>query len=106
MAFTNAMHEVLCDNNRPVLENEDIFGWVNYDAVNHIRNGCRWVLPAEAKVRSIDVDEFADTLIGNRTLNTVECAGASCTCGAYKNVTLRYEGTIQDLVHDLLDTDL
>ncbi|MBC9706011.1 MAG: hypothetical protein H9W81_13765 [Enterococcus sp.] len=87
----------------PVSKVESIYGWLDANAMSHIRNtDCVWTFPEEdVALEESEVETFGDTFNGNRIDTVTTAYFASCTCGAFPEVPLRLETTLSDLLIDL-----
>lgn len=83
----------------------NFYGWTNYAARHHTATTetCGgWALHPDALVEERDFDQFDDTLSPAITETGVQASPASCWCGMYTNVTLRWTGSMRDLLRMLL----
>ena len=50
-------------------------------------------------LREVTYSMFTDTFSGNDDEVGVECSPVHCACGKYTDVTLRWVGSLGDLMH-------
>lgn len=85
------------------------YGWQLIEANNHIhpykQQGCQWRLDPEAVITSRTYSMFTDTFSEDQNEVGMNMGPASCVCGAYTGITLRYVGTLGDIMHRLLGID-
>lgn len=87
-----------------------VYGWLDAGGIEHTQeptkvfgnryygDGCSWVVPPGVVLREVTYSMFTDTFSGNHDEVGVECSGASCACGKYTDVTLRWVGSLGDLM--------
>lgn len=80
------------------------YGWRDWDAEDHGRT-CEWIIPDDTALHERIYDTFGDTNHGTVTEHGVDVDGISCTCGKYSNVRLRYDGSMGQILRDLLKYD-
>lgn len=88
------------------------YGWTDYDATDHItpwrgrgaakREGCEWIVPEGAELYERTYSMFTDTFSDNEQEVGINVKGCSCKCGKYKDVTLRYKGSLTEVLADIL----
>lgn len=84
------------------------YGWVDGEAQEHAQS-CSWVVDAGVSLTEVSYSEFTDTDSDNKeTVGiNVEPAGTSdvrCTCGQYRGVTLRWQGSLMEAVQEIFGT--
>jgi hypothetical protein len=89
-----------------------IYGWVDYDAEAHLqgrdRKGertlppCSWVVPEGAELYERTYSMFTDTFSDNEQEVGINVKGCRCACGKYADVTLRYKGSLTEVLADIL----
>lgn len=77
------------------------YGWVDYDKMMHARV-CGWVIPEGAILTEQTYSQFGDTNAGNHDEVGLNVTGASCKCGEYTDVTLRYQGSFEEVLWSIL----
>jgi len=80
----------------------NVYGWVDYEAQDHIREGCRWIVPEGAVMYERTYSQFQDTFTENSEDHGVNVRGARCACGKYTDVILRWDGSVTDMLHTIL----
>lgn len=82
------------------------YGWHDHEAWEHASNsrqgrsgGCSWVVEPGVVLREVVYSMFTDTFHGNDDEVGVECSPVRCACGKYTDVTLRWVGSLGDLMH-------
>lgn len=78
-----------------------IYGWSDWQAHSHIRKGCSWIVPEGAVMTEESYSQFVDTFSDNEYQVGINVSGCRCKCGEYKNVTLRFDGTIADVMLEI-----
>lgn len=85
------------------------FGWQHYGAQQHAHpyraQGCRWTLAEDATITTRTYSMFTDTYSDNQDEVGINMGPASCACGTYTGITLRYVGTLGDILPRLLGID-
>lgn len=83
-----------------------VYGWRDAKASGHVYpyegEGCAWRLDPEAELVSRTYSVFVDTFHGNDDEVGLNMGPAACACGAYTGVTLRYVGSLGDILPRLL----
>lgn len=90
------------------LEDVSTYGWQDYDAYKHVYKGsggddCSWVVPEGAVMRERSYTEWGGTFGESTTEVGVNVYGCSCRCGKYSDVILRWDGSVTDMLHSILD---
>jgi len=62
-------------------------------------DSCSWVVPEGVVLREVVYSMFTDTFSDNANEVGVECSPCHCACGKYTDVTLRWVGSLGDLMH-------
>jgi hypothetical protein len=87
------------------------YGWHDHEAWNHVTtrrkaygrhylgDDCSWVVEPGVVLREVVYSMFTDTFSGNDNEVGVECSPVNCACGKYTDVTLRWVGSLGDLMH-------
>jgi hypothetical protein len=94
---------------------EDIYGWIDRKAEDHIAgvaydekynvisvDPCGWALPETAELEEGVIDQFEDTFSPNSHHHVINASPASCKCGKYEGKTLRYDGDLSQFLSFLL----
>ena len=82
-----------------------IYGWQDFDAASHCReygDGCHWIVPEGAELSERTYRQFEDTDAGNRQEMGVNVKGCRCACGRYTDVTLRWIGSVAEMLREVL----
>jgi hypothetical protein len=86
------------------------YGWFDAECIEHMTKptksfgnrtygeGCTWVVPSGVVLREVTYSMFTDTFSGNKDEVGVECSPVSCACGKYTDMTLRWVGSLGDLM--------
>jgi hypothetical protein len=81
-----------------------VYGWQDWDASEHMRpydkdvEPCRWIIAPGAEVHEVTYSQFADTFTGNEDEVGLNVYPASCACGKYTDVMLRWTGSLTTLM--------
>lgn len=78
------------------------YGWTDFDALSHVASGggtCEWVVPPGSVVREKTYSQFTDTFSDNENEVGVNVGGCHCVCGRYKDVYLRWDGSVGDAIN-------
>lgn len=80
--------------------------WRDIDATEHVREGdCTWTIEESAQLHEEIYSVFEGTFVDNRDEIGVNAAPARCTCGAYTEMTLRYLGSLGDVLRFILGVE-
>jgi hypothetical protein len=85
-----------------------IYGWSDYTAGNHIhpwekdKQGCSWVVPEGAELVEETYSQFQDTDADNLQEVGINVSPCHCACGEYTDVTLRFTGSLTEVLHSIL----
>lgn len=86
-----------------------VYGWHHSDAQEHVHpykaEGCAWRMDPDAVIQTRAYSQFTDTFHDNENEVGMNMGPASCACGAYTGITLRYVGTMGDIMPTLLGID-
>jgi hypothetical protein len=113
------MREFLQEQGRPVqftgerdgYQPVSTYGWHDHEAWEHTipprksygaisrGDGCAWVVEPGVVLHEVVYSMFTDTFSGNDDEVGVECSPVHCACGKYTDVTLRWVGSLGDLMH-------
>lgn len=78
------------------------YGWISMD-YRHIHDAkCRWIVPEGARLEEHTYSQFTDTFHDNENEIGVEVYPVHCACGEKTNVSLRYVGSLGDVLDDVL----
>lgn len=114
VTYNSAAARLVVAEGQPVRENDSFYGWVDYEYYWHVkgRDGygrnkysdgpCEIVLGSDITVYTEEVSEFAGTDASADTYQVLEMRGLTCACGARKDVTWRYKGTMSDVLTSLI----
>lgn len=87
------------------------YGWHDHEAWEHTStrrksygkhffgDDCSWVVEPGVVLREVVYSMFDSTFTGNKDEVGVECSPVHCACGKYTDVTLRWVGSLGDLMH-------
>ena len=85
------------------------YGWPDYDAKRHVDpryDGCTWEVPEGSFLYEESYDSFQGTLYeGDTSTDGINVSGCRCACGKYPAVTLRWTGTLAELINHLAPRD-
>lgn len=80
------------------------YGYVDWDVLDHIReNKCAWSVADDQMVKEEYRSVFTDTDASNTETIGMEVGGASCTCGKYTDIRLRWEATLPEALNAALN---
>lgn len=79
----------------------EVYGWRDGEAYDHGRE-CGWVVPEGATLTEETYSQFTDTFSDNRDEVGVNVEPCHCTCGKYTDVTLRWDGTVDEMLTAIL----
>lgn len=77
------------------------YGWA-YDRADEHSKTCPWTADPDYQVLEVDYSMFFSTFDDNYDEYGLNLQTASCSCGKYKNVTLRYIGTVGQALQTIL----
>lgn len=86
------------------------YGWHDYEATLHCRpvdpkysdtDGCHWIVPEGAVAYERGYSQFTDTFHDNEDEVGINVRPAHCACGKYTDVTLRYVGSLAEVIREL-----
>lgn len=88
------------------------YGWHDWDAVWHCKPGrshpesagCHWIVPEGAVAYEREYSQFTDTFHDNEDEVGINVRPAHCACGKYTDVTLRYVGSLAEVIRELTGT--
>lgn len=80
-----------------------VYGWISMD-YRHIYEGerCSWVVPEGARLEEHTYYQFQDTYNGKAEEVGIEVYPVHCACGEKTDVTLRYVGSLGDVIRDIV----
>lgn len=84
------------------------YGWSDWDARKHTHPhhqdepACSWIVPEGTILTEETYSQFAGTFTENDQEVGVNVEGCSCKCGKYTDVTLRWTGTVTEMLHSIL----
>lgn len=79
-----------------------IYGWISMDYRHIYDDNCSWVVPEGSRLEEHTYTQFAGTFTSNNDEVGVEVYPVHCACGQKQDVTLRFVGSLQEVLHDLL----
>ena len=68
-------------------------------------DGCAWIVPEGAILEEHTYSMFAGTFTGANEEHGCEVYPVHCRCGKYTDITLRWTGTVTEMLHDILGID-
>jgi hypothetical protein len=88
------------------------YAWMDFGAGYHIlgtqyggkkpEGPCSWIVPEGAVLTEQTYSQFAGTDAGNAQEVGINVAGCRCACGEYTDMTLRFTGSLTEVLHSLL----
>jgi hypothetical protein len=83
-------------------ERTSYYGWISMD-YRHLYEGkgCKWVVPEGVRLEEHTYWQFQDTFNGNAEEVGIEVYPVHCACGEKTDVTLRYVGSLGDVIQDI-----
>ncbi len=119
--YKTKVRDFMARKGRPVLFSETSwdgtpepspYGWVDHDADLHCRqpsdkypdlgDGCSWIVPEGAVLTEETYSQFTDTVSSNDNEVGSNASGCRCACGKYTDITLRWTGSVTEMLHDIL----
>lgn len=99
--------EYWMDEDDPLSVSE--YGWRDIRASYHCLpnykwnkdGGCHWVVPEGTFLYEETYSMFDGTGCDNRMEEGVNIRGCHCACGKYRDITLRWTGTLADLINHI-----
>lgn len=67
--------------------------------------GCHWIVPEGAILEEHTYSMFAGTFTENTDEHGCEVYPVHCACGRYEDITLRWTGSLTEMLHDILGVD-
>lgn len=103
--YDRALTAVVVEHGTIVKERPSIYGWIDYNALDHIGQGwrtpqgtCALIVPENAHPREDRWVEFAGTFAEDDNSRTgVAVDGVSCRCGQLTNRTVRWDAHVQEV---------
>lgn len=118
-AYQASLSKVILAKGEPVEPNDSYYGWVDYDLLWHLKgrkdyggnlpDGPCEIIVTDASVYENRIDEFAGTDASGDHYQVAELRHCECACGARKDFTMRYKGSLGDVlaaIEILDDADL
>ena len=120
--YRELVRDFMARNGRPMQVNRDAtwsgdrvstYGWGHEDWKIHRhvseygpRNlqgeSCHWIVPEGATLEEHTYSMFAGTFTENTDEHGCEVYPVHCACGRYKDITLRWTGSLTEMLHDIL----
>lgn len=71
--------------------------------------GCHWIVPEGVHLVEVNYSQFGDSVSGNReevgfNVSSTSDASIDCACGKYTSMTLRYVGSLGDVMRSLFNS--
>ena len=87
----------------------DYYGWEDYAGQCHVDpryDGCKWEVPEGSLLYEETYDQFQGTFYeGDTSEDGINVSGCRCACGKFTDVTLRWDGTLAELINHLAPKD-
>lgn len=77
------------------------YGWTDWTTLDHVENDCEWVVEPGVKLVERSYSQFTDTFHSNEDEIGINVSPVSCRCGRYTDQTLRYVGSLGDILQEL-----
>jgi hypothetical protein len=90
-------HEAKYDGDRV-----SVYGWISPEYRHIYDDKCSWVVPEGARLEEHTYSQFTDTFHSAEYEVGIEVYPVHCACGKQQNVTLRYAGSLGDVVRDIV----
>lgn len=81
------------------------YGWISQDYQHIYDAKCSWVVPEGARLEEHTYSLFTDTFHGNDDEVGIETYPVHCACGKKTDVTLRYTGSLGDVIRSIVGID-
>lgn len=80
-----------------------VYGWTSMD-YRHIYEGtrCSWIVPEGSRLEEHTYSLFQGTYNGSKDEVGIEVYPVHCACGEKTDVTLRYVGSLGDVILDIV----
>ena len=78
-----------------------VYGWTSMDYQHIYGDKCSWVVPEGARLEEHSYWMFEGTFTGNAEEVGIEVYPVHCACGEKTDVTLRYVGSLGDVIRDI-----
>lgn len=78
-----------------------IYGWDNTTVTQHGQK-CGWVADEHSEIKEVTYSMFEGTFSDNSDEYGLNLTGVRCTCGKFTDVTLRYKGTMFEILQTIL----
>lgn len=104
----------VAEDAKGVLERETVYNWEDYNFTVHIKGQvetrwreyaapCAVVLPENPVYEEAYIGEFNGTGCESSSELMLTIAGVSCSCGEYKNMKIRREGSTSIILAELMN---
>lgn len=80
----------------------NVYGWISMDYRHIYDSKCSWVVPVGTRLEEHSYSQFTDTFSDNEEEVGIEVYPVHCACGELKDVTLRYVGSLGDVIRDIV----
>lgn len=88
-----------------------IYHWDDFTKAKHAtpvskynpKGGCHWVVPEGAVLYERTYRQFDGTFTSDKDEHGVNVRGVHCACGRYTDVTLRWVGSVGEMLRAILD---
>jgi hypothetical protein len=92
------------DSSRPYSQVSP-YGYTDFEAWHHADSCGGWVIPPGSTVEEVTYSMFTNTFSPNEQEVGLNVTPARCACGEYTNTTLRWKGSMTELLHAILGID-
>jgi len=79
------------------------YGWNDFGASKHAMECGGWIVPRGSECKEETFSQFTDTNHSNAMEVGVNVDGCHCRCGELKDVTLRWNGPMSDMLIKVLE---
>ena len=109
-AYSKSLAKVVIAKGEPARVNESTYGWVDYELLSHLRGhrgytfsgnyspGPCEIIVTDDSVHENSISEFVGTDVSNDYNTYAEIRHCQCSCGAATDFTMRYKGSLGDLL--------
>ena len=103
--YDKAMMAAAMKHGIPVSRDASTYGWADYDAASHIREGCHAVTTAKSTAEGDTWDEFVDTFYeGDTSQHGITVDKVTCACGEIgKDRQIRWKADMQEVAEAVFE---
>lgn len=115
LEYRDAIRAFMAEHGRPMVldpaakddwDRVSTYGWTDFKADSHCseysKNKCSWVVPEGSVLTEHTYSMFTDTFHDNEDEVGLEVDSVHCACGKYTEVTLRWVGSLGELMRTLV----